>query len=141
VAVCLSKGLGAPVGSVIGGSKAFIKECHRYRKMMGGGMRQAGILAAAGLYGLEHHRALLPHTHIQAKRLANALVEAGFEVDLARVQTNMVYVRLSDAPQKLEAWAAQGVIAGQMDADVVRFVTHFQITDDMLERAIAVVTA
>jgi threonine aldolase len=140
-AVCLSKGLGAPVGSVIAGSSAFIKECHRYRKMMGGGMRQAGILAAAGLHALEHHRQLLPHTHVQAKRLATALIKAGFEVDFDRVQTNMVYVRLADAPQKLEAWAAKGVIAGQMDADVVRFVTHFQITDAMITEAIAVVTA
>jgi threonine aldolase len=140
-AVCLSKGLGAPVGSVIAGSKALIKACHRYRKMMGGGMRQAGLLAAAGLYALEHHRQLLPHTHTQAKRLAEALIQAGFEVDLERVQTNMVYARIENAPKRLEAWAAKGVFAGLMDADVVRFVTHFQITDDMLEQAIAVVAA
>ncbi len=139
-AVCLSKGLGAPVGSVIAGSKSFIKDCHRYRKMMGGGMRQAGILAAAGLHALEHHRQLLPHTHIQATRFATALIEAAFEVELERVQTNMVYARVENAPQKLEAWAAKGVLAGQMDTDVVRFVTHFQISDAMLEHAIAVVT-
>jgi threonine aldolase len=139
MAVCLSKGLGAPVGSLIAGSKAFIKECHRYRKMLGGGMRQAGVLAAAGLYALEHHRGLLGKTHQQARWLAEQLATKGFEIDLERVQTNMVYITLPDAPQKLQTWAAKGVKAGMMAENLVRLVTHFQIDDDMLEYAISVI--
>ncbi len=139
-AVCLSKGLGAPVGSLIAGSKAFIKECHRYRKMLGGGMRQAGMLAAAGMYALTNHQSLLEKTHAQAKHLGHYLATKGFEIDLERVQTNMVYIRLSDAPARLEQWAAQGVRAGMMTEDLVRLVTHFQITDEMLEHAIQVIT-
>jgi threonine aldolase len=140
-AVCLSKGLGAPIGSLIAGSKAFIKECHRYRKMLGGGMRQAGSLAAAGMYALENHRGLLEKTHAQAKYLGQNLAEHGFAIDLDRVQTNMVYITLENAPQKLEAWAAQGVKAGMMSEDLVRLVTHFQITDEMIEHALQVMTA
>jgi threonine aldolase len=140
MAVCLSKGLGAPVGSLIAGSKAFIKECHRYRKMLGGGMRQAGGLAAAGLYALEHHRGLLGKTHEQARALAERLSAHGFAIDLERVQTNMVYISLPDAPQKLEAWAQRGVKAGMMAENLVRLVVHFQISDDMLEYALGVMT-
>ncbi len=138
-AVCLSKGLGAPVGSLVAGSKAFIKECHRYRKMLGGGMRQAGILAAAGMYALENNRVLLEKTHAQAKHLAEKLAEQGFEIDLERVQTNMVYINLPDAPAKLEAWANKGVRAGMMAENLVRLVTHFQITDEMIEYALEVI--
>jgi threonine aldolase len=138
MAVCLSKGLGAPVGSLIAGSKAFIKECHRYRKMLGGGMRQAGVLAAAGLYALDHHRALLGKTHQQARILAERLAAHGYNIDLERVQTNMVYITLPDAPHKLEAWAAKGIKAGMMADNLVRLVTHFQVTDEMLEHALEV---
>ncbi|MFN3266604.1 MAG: threonine aldolase family protein [Deinococcales bacterium] len=139
MAVCLSKGLGAPVGSIIAGSKAFIKECHRYRKMLGGGMRQAGILAAAGIYALEHHRQFLGKTHQQARYLAEALGAKGFAIDLERVQTNMVYIQLPDADKKLAAWAQKGVKAGMMAENLVRLVTHFQITDAMLEYALEVI--
>ncbi len=138
-AVCLSKGLGAPVGSLVAGSKAFIKECHRYRKMLGGGMRQAGSLAAAGMYALRHHRSHLEQTHHQAMHLATTLEARGFKIDLERVQTNMVYITLENAPEKLEAWAAQGVRAGIMAENLVRLVTHFQITDEMIEHTIKVI--
>ncbi len=138
-AVCLSKGLGAPVGSLVAGSKAFIKECHRYRKMLGGGMRQAGSLAAAGMYALNHHRGLLEKTHHQAKYLAKSLSAQGLSIDLERVQTNMVYIHLENAPEKLEAWATQGVRAGIMAENLVRLVTHFQITDEMIEHTIKVI--
>lgn len=140
VAVCLSKGLGAPVGSLVVGSRAFIKECHRYRKMLGGGMRQAGSLAAAGMHALTQHRGLLEATHRQARYMAMSLVAKGFEIDLERVQTNMVYINLPDAAQHLEAWAAQGLRAGMMGENLVRLVTHFQISDEMLEYALGIMT-
>jgi threonine aldolase len=138
-AVCLSKGLGAPVGSVVVGSKAFIKECHRYRKMLGGGMRQAGSLAAAGMYALEHHRSLLEDTHLKAKHLGSSLAARGWDIDLERVQTNMVYITMQNAPEQLEAWAKQGVKAGMMADNLVRLVTHFQITDAMIEHTLEVI--
>ncbi len=138
-AVCLSKGLGAPVGSVVVGSKAFIKECHRYRKMLGGGMRQAGSLAAAGLHALKHHRGLLEATHLQAKHLGSSLAARGWDIDLERVQTNMVYITMQNAPEKLEIWANQGVKAGMMAENLVRLVTHFQITDAMIEHTLEVI--
>ena len=140
-AVCLSKGLGAPIGSLVAGSKTFIKECHRYRKMLGGGMRQAGSLAAAGMYALRQHRRHLEATHHQAMHLAVSLANRGFKIDLERVQTNMVYITLEDAPEKLETWAAQGVRAGIMSENLVRLVTHFQITDEMIEHTIQVIGA
>ena len=138
-AVCLSKGLGAPIGSLVAGSKEFIKECHRYRKMLGGGMRQAGSLAAAGMYALENHRGLLEKTHAQAKYLGQRLADKGFAIDLERVQTNMVYITLDNAPRYLETWASQGVKAGMMSENLVRLVTHFQITDEMIEHALQVI--
>jgi threonine aldolase len=135
-AVCLSKGLGAPVGSVVAGSAPFIKECHRYRKMMGGGMRQAGILAAAGLHVLEHGIQRLPDDHRRAKRLADGLLNAGWHVNMAAVQTNMVYLTVPDAATTLETWAARGVRAGAMGDTSVRLVTHFQISDADIENAL-----
>ena len=138
-AVCLSKGLGAPVGSVVAGSAAFIRQCHRYRKMMGGGMRQAGILAAAGLHVLEHGLQRLAGDQARARRLADGLIAAGWHVNLAAVQTNMVYVTVPDAAATVSAWAARGVRAGMMGATSVRLVTHFQINDGDIESAITAI--
>ena len=141
VSLCLSKGLGAPVGSVLLGSRDFVARAHRYRKMMGGGMRQAGILAAAGLIALRDGPTLLPHDHRRARELAHALVDAGYDVDLDTVQTNMVYAGLQGAQAKVDAWAAQGLLANALDTDRVRFVLHHQISDDLLARAIEVIGA
>jgi threonine aldolase len=135
-AVCLSKGLGAPVGSVVAGSRAFIRECHRYRKMLGGGMRQAGMLAAAGLYVLEHGLPRLRDDHRRALTLAQGLLAAGWHVNLAAVQTNMVYVTVPDASATVASWAARGVMAGAMSDSSVRLVTHFQIGDEDIAAAL-----
>jgi threonine aldolase len=140
VSICLSKGLGAPVGSVLLGTKAFIQTAHRYRKMMGGGMRQAGVIAAGGLYALREGPKRLATDHVRARRLALGLVEAGFEIDLETVQTNMVYATVPNARERVQAWARKGVRVGMVYADRVRFVTHFQIDDDDIEHALAVVT-
>ena len=140
VSICLSKGLGAPVGSLTLGSREFIKTCHRYRKMLGGGMRQAGVLAAAGLYALRYGPGRLGDDHRRARTLAERLVNAGFELNLESVQTNMVYARVPNAASRLQEWAAKGVKAGGMDAETVRFVTHFQVSDEDLEYACEVLT-
>ncbi|HEX7844104.1 MAG TPA: GntG family PLP-dependent aldolase, partial [Kofleriaceae bacterium] len=95
VSACLSKGLGAPIGSLIAGRRDFISRCKKLRKMYGGGMRQAGILAAAGLYALDHHRARLADDHANARALAERLAGArNVRIDPARVQTNIVMIEL-----------------------------------------------
>ncbi|WP_027460386.1 threonine aldolase family protein [Deinococcus murrayi] len=140
VSICLSKGLGAPVGSVLLGSAAAMKQAHRYRKMMGGGMRQAGVLAAAALVALRNGPARLADDHRRARRLAEALLEAGYRVNMAAVQTNILYVTLPDAAAQVARWAAKGVLASALGPDSVRFVLHHQVGDEALEEAIGVLT-
>jgi len=130
VSVCLSKGLGAPVGSVVAGDRALIARCHRLRKMYGGGMRQAGLLAAAGLHALEHHRARLADDHATARALAEALASVpGVTIDLTRVQTNIVMIDLAEvAPAVvIERARAAGVLIGQEGPRRLRAVTHLDV--------------
>ncbi|MBB5922623.1 threonine aldolase [Actinoalloteichus hoggarensis] len=124
VQVCLSKGLGAPVGSVIAGSAEFIAEARRVRKMLGGGVRQGGVLAAAGLVALDRLDQL-ERDHANATFLAKGLVELGWEVD--QPQTNIVLASVADVRSTLEQLASQGVLATPM-AGRVRFVTHRDVT-------------
>lgn len=140
VSICLSKGLGAPVGSVLLGSAAAMKQAHRYRKMMGGGMRQAGVLAAAALVALRDGPARLADDHRRARRLAEALLGAGYQVNMAAVQTNILYVTLPDAAAQVARWAEKGVLASALGPDSVRFVLHHQVGDEALEEAIGVLT-
>lgn len=146
VSICLSKGLGAPVGSVLLGSAEFIQEAHRYRKLLGGGMRQAGVLAAAALVALETGPQLLVEDHARARRLAEGLTGLpGLSLDLATVQTNMVYLRVEGpggvpaAAALAEACAARGVRFNALGPDQVRLVTHHQVSDAQLERALEVI--
>ena len=140
VMVCLSKGLGAPVGSVLCGTAALMREARIVRKRMGGGMRQVGVLAAAGLYALEHHVERLAEDHARAARLARALAELGpFRIDPATVETNIVVTAVDpveDAPTILRALAERGVLAGGMGPGRIRFVTHLDVDDVGLDRAI-----
>lgn len=124
VSVCLSKGLGAPVGSVLCGSEAFIARANRLRKMLGGGMRQAGILAAAGLYALEHNVQRLEEDHANAERLAAGLADLGYDVE--PVQTNMVYVRIGERAEALAAFCAEAGIRLSA-APRLRLVTHMDV--------------
>lgn len=146
VSVCLSKGLGAPVGSVLCGSQAFVRRAHRYRKMLGGGMRQAGYLAAAGLYALEHHVQRLARDHARARRLAEGLSGmAGLRVALDRVQTNIVFVELEASsrfttPAALLEAVATDVRATSMGPRTVRLVTHLDVNDADVDRALAAFT-
>ena len=136
--VCFSKGLGAPVGSVLVGSKPFIHEARRLRKRLGGSMRQAGIIAAGALYALEHHVARLVDDHRRAKALAQGLAALrGMAVDLARVETNMVYADFpcaaEEAVQKLRA---AGVLAHPVGPRTLRFVCHLDVGDKDVSRAL-----
>lgn len=131
VSVCLSKGLGAPIGSVLCGSTALIAKARRLRKMVGGGMRQAGSLAAAGLYALDHQVQRLAEDHANAHWLGDALRQAGYEVE--PVQTNMVYVQIGDQAQALKAFAAERGITLSA-APRLRMVTHLDVSRAQIER-------
>jgi threonine aldolase len=143
LSVCLSKGLGAPVGSLVVGSAADIARARTIRKRMGGGMRQAGILAAAGQYALDHHIARLADDHVRAARLATALAPTGV-VDPALVRTNIVLLDVSGtgrtAAEVSAAAAEQGVLISEMGPYRNRAVTHLDATDDDIDRAIEVLT-
>ncbi len=139
VMFCLSKGLGAPVGSLVVGSREFIAEARKARKLLGGGMRQAGILAAAGLYALEHHLERLAEDHAHARRLAEALAGmGGFELDPSLVETNIFYVRtrVLPAPELARRLAARCVRIDPIDACNFRLVTHLEVSSRMIDRAI-----
>ncbi|SDU77014.1 low-specificity L-threonine aldolase [Pseudomonas sihuiensis] len=133
VSVCLSKGLGAPVGSVLCGSTALIAKARRLRKMVGGGMRQAGVLAAAGLYALQHQVQRLAEDHANATRLGEELSELGYSVE--PVQTNMVYVQLGERAGQVKAFMAEHGIAVSA-APRLRLVTHLDVSAEQIERVI-----
>jgi len=145
VMFCLSKGLGAPVGSMLCGAADLIGEARVVRKRMGGGLRQAGILAAAGLHALEHHVARIPDDHRRAASLAGVLAELPqFEIDPATVRTNILIAGLRDpaaTDRVLETLRAGGVLAGAMGAGRIRFVTHLDVDDAGLERAVRALRA
>lgn len=137
ISICLSKGLGAPVGSLLVGSHDFIARARRLRKMLGGGMRQAGILAQAGLFALEQHVTRLADDHRRAKRLAEGLAALpGIELDLSLVQSNMVFLRLREGESAplLAFMKERGIIFSGYGE--LRLVTHLQINDDDIEEVI-----
>ena len=135
VAFCLSKGLGAPVGSLVCGSKEVIERVHRIRKMLGGGMRQAGILAAAGIHALEHHVARLAEDHDNARRLAAGLRALGLEVD-PPPETNMVMFRQPDTAAFLSALGARGVLLNAVADGRYRAVTHLDVAAGGIDEAL-----
>ena len=140
ISICLSKGLGSPVGSLLVGSTEFIALAHRWRKMFGGGMRQAGVIAAAGIYALENNISRLIDDHQRAKKLASAINEMEmFSVDLEGVQTNMVYVKILgtlNANQVVEKLAQYDVHVLALGDDLLRAVTHIHITDEDIKNSI-----
>jgi threonine aldolase len=130
ISACLSKGLGAPAGSMIAGRRDFIRRCRKLRKMYGGGMRQAGILAAAGLYALDHHRARLAEDHANARALAERLAGArNLRIDPARIQTNIAMVDLErgTAAAVVQQARAAGVLLGASGPQRIRVVTHLDV--------------
>ncbi|HEY3593369.1 MAG TPA: GntG family PLP-dependent aldolase [Polyangiaceae bacterium] len=138
VGVCFSKGLGAPIGSAIAGPAALMERARRFRKMLGGAMRQSGVLAAAALYALEHHRARLPRDHEVARRIAEILESSPHVVSRAdAVETNMVMVelRLPRAREVLRIAEESSVLAHAMSPQAIRLVTHLDLPDDSAEKA------
>ncbi len=145
VQFCLSKGLGAPVGSMIVGSEDFIARCRVIRKMLGGGMRQVGVLAAAGIVALEEGPQLLRADHENAQILARGLVKIpGIVIDPAKIQTNIVMFDVSKTPLSpaalVDAMAQRGVFGGAIDAARVRLVTHRDVSRADCERAVAILS-
>ena len=146
VSVCLSKGLGAPVGSVLLGSSEFVRRALRARKSLGGGMRQAGIIAAGGLFALRHNIPRLAEDHRRARLLAARLAgAAGLAVDPGAVETNMVFadtrpsgLRAGEVVRRL---AARGVLCLDEAPHLVRFVTHLDLDDGMVEEAASIILA
>ncbi|MDZ7705658.1 MAG: GntG family PLP-dependent aldolase [Trueperaceae bacterium] len=139
--ICLSKGLAAPVGTVLVGSKAFIKAAHRYRKMLGGGMRQAGVLAAAAIVAVETMSERLGEDHARAQTLACGLQEiSGVNLDLATVQTNMVYITLQKASDVAAKLAERGVLCNALGPTTIRLVTHYQIGDDDIQTTLDIMS-
>ncbi len=143
--VSLSKGLGAPAGSMLAGSRQLIARAHRYRRMAGGAMRQAGILAAAGSYALAHHIERLADDHANARLLADELLRGDdIELDLATVQTNILVFALvgrpgvPDAAAFLERCRERGVLLNAFGPRVVRAVTHLDVTADQCRAAASV---
>lgn len=143
VSVCFSKGLGAPIGSAVAGTKNFIAQARRVRKMFGGGMRQVGMIAAAAIYGLEHHRERLHEDHANARWLAEALHgRGGITIELDSVQTNIVIMNIAQTklsvPAAIEALKKEGVLLGPFGATTLRAVTHLDVNRAEVERAAAV---
>jgi len=135
VTFCLSKGLGAPIGSVLCGSTEFIARAHRARKQMGGGMRQAGIIAAAGLYALEHHVERLAEDHANARRLATGLQDLGFSVD-PFPETNIVIFEVERAEEFEKELLTRGVLTLALTKHLMRVVTHMDVSEADVDAAL-----
>ena len=138
VSICLSKGLGAPVGSVLVGSQEFIAKASRWRKLFGGGMRQSGFLAACGLFALENNVERLAEDHARAYHLAESISKMnGFTIDLGSVETNMVYIDSDMGAKKLMAELANnGIDVLDVGPTAVRAVVHLHVTDEDIDKVI-----
>ncbi len=141
VSACFSKGLGAPIGSVLAGSVERITEARRLRKMLGGGLRQVGVLCAAALYALDHHLPRVAEDHDNARRLAIGLaVVPGLTIDLDSVQTNIVNIDVEDAAAFVARAREAGVLLNDMAPRRVRAVTHLDVDAAAIDRAIAILS-
>jgi threonine aldolase len=140
VQYCLSKGLAAPVGSIVAGSYDYVQRVRGMRKLLGGAMRQAGVIAAAGIVALETMVGRLAEDHVRARRIAEAIAETpGLRIDLASVQTNIVVFSFAAAIDKaafIRALRDAGVLVSDYGTRGVRIVTHYQIADNDVDRAI-----
>lgn len=144
ISVCLSKGLGAPVGSVLLGNKAFIKHSRRIRKVLGGGIRQGGYLAAACIYALDNNVERLQEDHKKARQLEEALLQTDYVESVLPVQTNIVIFKLNEKYSDaafVDALAKEGIRASAFGPQMIRFVTHLDVTDEMLQHTLDVLKA
>ncbi len=138
VTLCLSKGLGCPLGAILAGTEEAMTRARRFKHLFGGAFRQAGIVAAAGVYALEHNVALLADDHARAKRLALALADAGLAVDPDRTETNFVQVDVAplSAAEAIALLAEHGVgLSGTIHPTILRAVTHLDVDDEQIDRA------
>lgn len=138
ISICLSKGLGAPVGSLLVGKEIYLKQAKRVRKFLGGGMRQGGYLAAAGLYALKNNRQRLKEDHLKAKNLAEALRKSSFVSQVYPVVTNIVIFQLKaglTTEKALQDLKEQGILAVPFGKDEIRFVTHLDVSDEQINNA------
>lgn len=139
ISICLSKGLGAPVGSVLLGSESFIKQARRIRKVMGGGIRQGGYLAAAGIYALDNHVDRLKEDHARARLLGEAIKHLSWVKAVFPVETNIVVLELEDATQRdlyIQKLASKGIKCVSFGPGLIRFVTHLDLSQDDIEYTI-----
>jgi len=144
VSICFSKGLGAPVGSALAGPKTLISEAVRHRKVLGGGMRQAGVIAAAALYALENHVERLAEDHANARRLAEGIRRLGpLELRPEEPDTNLVFFRVDPAWSTAAEFSAQlkdrGVLMNATSATMIRAVTHLDVDREAVNRALAII--
>jgi len=145
ISVCLSKGLGAPVGSLLLGKHDYIKKARRVRKVFGGGMRQAGYMAAAGLYALEHHIDLLETDHRHAKQIVDVLIRKNFVGHILPVETNIILFEIIGhtytAAQFCESLKRENILCIPISSTQVRMVTHLDITPEMVKKLVQVLEA
>ncbi|NLX21778.1 MAG: low-specificity L-threonine aldolase [Phycisphaerae bacterium] len=140
VSVCFSKGLGAPVGSALAGTRAFIERARRFRKQFGGGMRQAGVIAAGALYALEHHRSRLVEDHANAKLLAEGIAAMpGVSIDAATVQTNIVFFEVTAMPAaELANRLSRAGVLMLARGTRIRALTHLDVSRDQIAETLAI---
>lgn len=141
ISLCLSKGLGAPVGSILLGTKEFIKKSRRVRKVFGGGMRQAGFLAAGGLYALKNNVDRLKEDHLRAKQLENCLNELNWVKEIIPVETNIVVIVLKDEDKRdsyIQTLKDNGILTIAFGDGMIRMVTHLNISDQDIEKALGI---
>lgn len=141
VSVCFSKGLGAPVGSALAGPREFIARCRRLRKLFGGGMRQAGMIAAAALYALDHNVSRLAEDHLHAQRIAEAIRETpGLKLVPSRVDTNLIWFEVSPTLGTAKDVAAEfqqrGILVQQVGSNTIRACTHLDVSSPMVEKVV-----
>ncbi len=139
ISICLSKGLGAPVGSVLLGAAPFIKKARRWRKVFGGGMRQAGSLAAAGIYALDNHIERLKEDHAKALEIKTTLLKKDFVKEIFEVETNIVIAHIEgkyNATQLAAALKEKNILVIAMTPALIRFVVHLDITNEMLAKTL-----
>jgi threonine aldolase len=141
ISVCLSKGLGSPAGSVLLASKETIRKARKIRKVLGGGMRQVGFLAAAGIYALDHHVERLKVDHAHARALETALNSLSYVDYVLPVQTNIVIFKVADGLEAIDIvrkLTDKGILCNTTNRDTVRFVTHLDISSEMIDQAIQI---
>ena len=141
ISICLSKGLGAPVGSILLGNRETINKAKRVRKVLGGGWRQAGYLAAAGIYALDNHIDRLKDDHRHAQAIGQVLIEQSYVKSLMPVDTNIIIFELEDdfdADEFVETLKGHGIRCNTFGHQMIRFVTHLDVTPQMVDQTLSI---